>query len=70
MNDDGVSLQSMAHPVPPWWKRVLMFWRRPRIARDSIERVDLEIKSPYEDASVLNSVSNSPSSQNPYRMNP
>ena len=39
---DGVALQSASHPVPPWYRRVLFWFWRPRLSPDAMETVELD----------------------------
>lgn len=45
---DGVALISAAHPRTPWWRRVAMFFRRPKLTPDNFETVEIEIPPQYE----------------------
>lgn len=40
---DGIALFSTAHPVSPWWRRVLFWLRRPDLSADALESVHVDL---------------------------
>lgn len=39
----GVSLTSMVHPHAPWYRRLWMWLRPPRLSEDSLEDIEIDI---------------------------
>ena len=39
---DGIALNSVPHPVAPWWRRV-MFWFRRQPTEDVFETAELDL---------------------------
>jgi len=42
-NSNGVALSSAPHPRSPWWRRVWFWFRQPRLSRESLETIEIEI---------------------------
>lgn len=44
--NDGICLQSISHPVPPWYKKLWNWFKLPKdISEKSLETVEIEIKN-------------------------
>lgn len=54
MNDDGVALRSIAHPVPRFWWLKLLWWRliRKDIKKSSLQTAQIEIDTPTSDIKI------------------
>lgn len=46
MNDDGISLFSVSHPRPPWWRRAWFYLWRPTTHESSITTIEIELPEP------------------------
>jgi ferredoxin len=42
MSDDGVALTSAAHPRAPWYRRVWLALRAPRLSPESLETIYID----------------------------
>lgn len=40
---DGIALTSAAHPRAPWWRRIGLRFRPPRLSEGSLETIEIEI---------------------------
>lgn len=45
---DGVALTSTAHPVAPWYRRLWLWLRRPRISPESLETIEISTYNPWD----------------------
>lgn len=43
VNEDGVSLTSAAHPRLPWYRRIWLALRRPKLSKDSLETIEIDV---------------------------
>lgn len=41
---DGIALTSTAHPRAPWWRRIGLRFRPPRLSQDSLDTIEIEIR--------------------------
>jgi len=48
VSDDGIALTSTAHPVAPWYRRIWLWLRGPRLSPDALETIEINIEEPEE----------------------